>query len=225
MFKQHTYIWFIIISFLLISACKADLDRQTEKPINTKKMVDVLYDLHISEGVKVNIYRSPFKLEYNEKSVYNHILDKHQITDSLLASSITYYSSFPKVFEEIYAEVIQRLSIKNEELKKLDEEKKKKLLQLEELRQKQLKDSLGQDFADSVKSLLTSFSKTADSLSISLDSLLKSQDSITNFLRSRAGFLKVNIDSLLQTIDSTYQLPVDTLIKVNTITKEDDLIR
>ena len=223
MFKQYSHICLIIISFSLIWACKSDLDRQTEKPINKKKMVDVLYDLHMCDAIGSNMFSNAFKLEFNEKSTYKYVLNKHQITDSLLASSIIYYASFPKVYEEIYAQVIQRLTIKNEEMKKMDEARRLKLQQLEEIKQKQLKDSLGQVFVDSVKLVLSSLKETADTFSISLDSLLKSQDSLgidINLLRSRAGFLKVNIDSLLQTIDPTYHLPVDTLIQVNTITEE-----
>ena len=225
MIGRYSYLWVVIIFLSLIWACQADMDRQTEKPISKKKMVDVLYDLHICDGLVLNVHKSPFKLDFNEKSAYKFVLDKHHITDSLLASSIVYYASFPKMFEEIYAEVIQRLSIKSEELKKIDEDRKKELLRLEEIRLKLVRDSLGRIFADSVRSAVILFKITADSLSVSLDSLLKNQDLVgteINSLRSRADFLKINFDSLLQTVDSTYRLPVDTLIRVSTISETFD---
>ena len=201
-------------------SCKADLDRQNEKPISKKKMVDILYDLHLSDGINRNYFsNNPFNLNVNEKSTYKFILDKYNISDSLLASSMIYYMSFPKMYEEIYAEVVQRFSMKNEELKNIEEEKRKEQQRLTEMIQKQIRDSLAGIFIDSVSGVFISFKTTADSLSLSLDSLLKSQDSIVkniNSLRKKAVILHVNIDSLLNSVDSTYLVPIDTLINTNT---------
>ena len=216
---KQIYIRFAIIILSLLCACKADLDKQSEKHISKKKMVDILYDIHMYDGIsRILPGYNPFDLKVNEKSVYNFILDKHQVSDSLLATSIIYYSSLPKFYEEIYAEVVQRLSIKSEEMKKIDDEIKKEQQRLEEMRLNQVRDSLASIFTDSVSVVLVSYKNTADSLYLSLDSLLKSQDSIIkniSNLRRKGGSLNVSIDSLLNSIDPTYRFPVDTLINVN----------
>ena len=216
---KQKHIGVVIIMLSLFCACKADLDKQSEKHISKKKMVDILYDIHMYDGIS-NILPgyNPFNLKVNEKSVYNFILDKHQVSDSLLAISIIYYSSIPKLYEEIYADVVQRLSIKSEEMKKIDDKIRKEQQRLEEVRLNRVRDSLAIIFTDSVSVVLVSYKNTADSLYLSLDSLLKSQDSISkdiSNLRRKGERLNVNIDSLLNSIDSTYQLPVDTLINVN----------
>jgi len=106
--------------------------------IGNKKMVNILYDLHLSESLS-HYYKGnnrknqngnkDKKTYFSSKDFYKDILDKYEISDSTLSTSILYYSSFPKKYEKIYAQVSERIEMNLESVKaknKLLEEKNKK---------------------------------------------------------------------------------------------------
>ena len=100
-----------------------------EDLINKEKMVNILYDLHLSEAFSF-YYRKEKngKTDLSSKEFYKSVLDKYAISDSTLSASIIYYSSFPKKYEKLYAEVSERIGMNLESVKaknKLLEDKNK----------------------------------------------------------------------------------------------------
>ena len=56
-------------------------------------------------------------LKIESLDVYQGILEKYELTDSLLAQNIIYYSSRPKLYEKIYEKVVERLNLEIEDQK------------------------------------------------------------------------------------------------------------
>ena len=89
---------------------------------NQKQMVDILYEIHLAEAIaNRNRYtvRDSTKIESDE--IYQAVLEKHGLNDSIMALSVIYYSGQPKVYEKIYSSVIERLNMQMEDMKKMRE--------------------------------------------------------------------------------------------------------
>lgn len=106
-----------------------------EKPkdlISKGKMVNILYDIHLSEALCEfnDKNRSNKKIKnISSKDLYKSVLDKYGVSDSILSVSLIYYSSFPKKYEKIYSEISEKIEMNLESVKaknKLLEDKNRK---------------------------------------------------------------------------------------------------
>ena len=120
--KQVIPIYVIILSSLLTVftySCKEKGFPKPEQLISEKKMVNILYDLHIS-GALAERYRNnrnTDSLILDSKALYQSVLNKYELQDSVLAKSIVYYSSYPKLYERIYTQVVERMNMEQEEMR------------------------------------------------------------------------------------------------------------
>lgn len=118
--KINLLLIFICLLILGLS-CKEKGYPKPKDLIGEKKMVDILYDIHMYDAIDDKYKYQRFdSLKIDSKQLYQTILNKHQLTDSLLAQSLIYYSSRPKVYEKIYGKVIERFNLQQEEMKKLE---------------------------------------------------------------------------------------------------------
>lgn len=126
----HRNIFTLLLSALLLVAGISCQEKGIPKPkhlISEKKMANILYDLHLSQAMFERFkYNDPDSLKLDAKDIYQSVLDKYQIEDSVLTNSILYYSAYPKIYEAIYAKVIERMNMEQEEMTKQEEVKVKK---------------------------------------------------------------------------------------------------
>ncbi len=79
--------------------------------IPVKQMEEVMADVHLAEAAKqVPDYNDTARHTISE--YYAFILKSHHITKDQFEHSFTFYKSHPELMEEIYSEVINRLSEK-----------------------------------------------------------------------------------------------------------------
>jgi len=126
--RRHISIFFLS-AFLLIGivSCQKEGISKPKQLISEKKMADILYDLHLSQALFDRFrYNDPDSLKLDAKDIYQSVLDKYHLEDSVLTKSIIYYSSYPKIYEGIYAKVIDRMNMEQEEMNKQEEIKVKK---------------------------------------------------------------------------------------------------
>ncbi|MDD4193503.1 MAG: DUF4296 domain-containing protein [Mangrovibacterium sp.] len=125
--KQNKCIHILVVfGFLMmvLPACKQKGYPKPEHLIGEKKMENILYDLHLSQALLDRFrYNDPDSLKLNTNDLYRSVLNKYHIEDSVLAKSVIYYSSYPKVYERIYARVIERMNMEQEEMNKQEEVK------------------------------------------------------------------------------------------------------
>ncbi|MGE4585780.1 MAG: DUF4296 domain-containing protein [Mangrovibacterium sp.] len=111
----------MLTALLLLSAvsCKEKGIPKPEDLIGKKQMVNILYDIHLSEAMAEQYrYNNPDSLKLDAGELYQGILNKYRLADSTLIRSILYYSSYPKIYEEIYARVIERMNMEQGEMNK-----------------------------------------------------------------------------------------------------------
>lgn len=109
----------LIVTLLLGAAsCTEKGYPKPDQFLSESKMIDVLYDIHMGEAMSTrHRYAVADSLRIESIEVYQGILDKYNLTDSVLALNIIYYSSRPKVYEKIYEKVVERMNVQIEDQK------------------------------------------------------------------------------------------------------------
>lgn len=74
--------------------------------------MNVLIDIHIAEGIS-----SSLPVSFDSSGVMYSLLEKdvftkHEITDSVFTQSMLYYLQYPESMDDIYARVVDSLSMK-----------------------------------------------------------------------------------------------------------------
>ncbi len=108
----------ILILFIGATSCTEKGYPKPDNLLSEKKMENILYDIHMGEAMSTrHHYSVADSLKIESLDVYQGILEKYELTDSLLAQNIIYYSSRPKLYEKIYEKVVERLNLEIEDQK------------------------------------------------------------------------------------------------------------
>lgn len=111
--KKLSYIGVFCIILLSVVSCV----RVPEGILDEKQMEDLLYEIHMSEGlsdVMVDDYISRQNKEILKKGVFA----KHKITPEQFDSSLMWYGKNLELYVNVYRKVIRRLEDENERVKK-----------------------------------------------------------------------------------------------------------
>ncbi|WP_163710870.1 DUF4296 domain-containing protein [Mangrovibacterium lignilyticum] len=115
--KNFTAVLFLFI-MLIGSSCEEKGYPKPEGLIKQKEMVNILYDIHLGEALaNRNRYAATDSTKIKSEDVYQAVLNKYGINDSIMSLSVIYYSARPKVYEKIYTQVVERLNLKIEAIK------------------------------------------------------------------------------------------------------------
>ncbi|MCG8412482.1 MAG: DUF4296 domain-containing protein [Bacteroidales bacterium] len=123
-----------IIPFLIILFVACSKNKVPDYVIPEDKMVDIIVDLHVSDGI-MNMYEIRNEiLKYKKENIYNQILSLHGYNRHDFDTSVYYYSYNINQYDEIYKKVLSRLTekearIKEEGLKKTDSTKNVRLIE------------------------------------------------------------------------------------------------
>lgn len=99
-------VWGILFILLGMVACKPKVPSQYLRP---QKMVDVLYDYHLADGLV--LYDQEVGNSKERQMAYRlEALHKHGVTQEQLDSSLAYYFRHTEELQKIYEEVSKRLS-------------------------------------------------------------------------------------------------------------------
>lgn len=87
--------------------------------IPEKKMVDVLVDLHLSDGMTEYTNVAGFTDYYlDSASLYTSIFNKHGVTRAEFDSTLSFYSTRTDRFQKIYEKVALKISMMEKETTK-----------------------------------------------------------------------------------------------------------
>lgn len=105
---MHKSFHIIILCMILASVVAACGKRMPKEVIDSKKMEDLLIDIHKSEAFMESDY--PYYAKDNRKdSIRNAILAKHGVTRAEFDTSLVWYGMNIEKYIEIYKKVIERL--------------------------------------------------------------------------------------------------------------------
>jgi hypothetical protein len=96
--------------------------------IPARKMVDVMVDVHLADGIAVNsMSANNFGPRLDSASLYQSVFDKYGVTRTMFDSTLSYYTEHPEDFQKIYNKVTAKLKRLEDDLNaKQNEEEKKK---------------------------------------------------------------------------------------------------
>ncbi|MFT7335712.1 MAG: hypothetical protein ACI9M1_001633 [Porticoccaceae bacterium] len=96
---------FLVILILIVS-CKEEIVEKPDNLIEKNKMVDIMYDLAILEGIK---YQNITSLaDYNVNSS-QYIYKKYKIDSLQFVQSNVYYASNYEEYKEFFDEIVKRI--------------------------------------------------------------------------------------------------------------------
>jgi hypothetical protein len=117
--------WQHIVLFLLLGLL---ISCRPHQVLSKKKMVEVLYDIHLAEAMNAGItgpvpasWDHGLSPDYFRDLSYQSVLKKHHITEEDFFRSVGYYSRDVEKYGRIYAEVEKRLQRYKDQL--VDEKK------------------------------------------------------------------------------------------------------
>jgi hypothetical protein len=100
---------FLILSIILLASCSQNKYNE-DLIISEEKMIDVLFDVQISETYIVNSRTIKVKdININPEDHYKYIFKKHQISKEQFDESIKFYEEDLEKFKMLYDSVEQRL--------------------------------------------------------------------------------------------------------------------
>lgn len=106
-----TYLLFLAVLTIIGSACSRN------DVLSRDKMVEVLCDIQLAEAAMRTNYND-FKYKEQKEALIRGILDKHNITQAQLDSSLAWYSDNVDTYNRVTDSVIVRLRKENERLSK-----------------------------------------------------------------------------------------------------------
>ena len=116
------YIPLLLVLVISFASCENKGYPKPEQFLSEKQMVDVLYDIHVAEALaNRNRYNRTDTLKIESDEIYKAVLNKYQLSDSVLSLNLIYYSSRPKLYEKVYTKVVDRLNMAIEADKKKED--------------------------------------------------------------------------------------------------------
>ncbi|NOX47876.1 MAG: DUF4296 domain-containing protein [Chlorobi bacterium] len=120
--KQAHIIFILFISLTLQSGCTEKVRVKAIPPDNLiprDEMVDVIVDMHLYDAIIWKEQKTKMKkIQVEKLFLYESILEKYHITKEQFESSMGFYQSDLEVLDEIYADVITKLSKMKSETEK-----------------------------------------------------------------------------------------------------------
>jgi len=102
--------------FLLLLSFSCQEKKETKFLISEDKMVDVLYDLHLADGV-LNSTELPYSDSIlRPENYYANILKKYNIDRPTFDSALQQYTENPQIYLKVYDKVIGKLRIQESKL-------------------------------------------------------------------------------------------------------------
>jgi hypothetical protein len=92
----------VVICLLFTGCNKAEISRD--------KFVDLLVDIHLADGYLTQLGYRADREPNKVYEGYGYILNKHQVTQKQFMNTLKYYSKHIQQYDEVYNQVIEKLS-------------------------------------------------------------------------------------------------------------------
>lgn len=123
---------FLVVLILFLS-CKEEAVEKPDRLIEKGKMVNIMYDLAILEGIK---YQNPTSLVAYDINPSKYIYKKYKIDSLQFAQSNVYYASNYEDYKDIFDEIIKRIDDQKEVMDSLVKMENKKKMKLDSIKSK-----------------------------------------------------------------------------------------
>lgn len=108
-----------------LSSCYSTSVEKPDKLIPKEKFEQMLLDVYLIQGITTGAEKPEELKKITQTDLYFSVLKKYNVTDTVFIRSLIYYSSFPKEYEKMHAQIINSLNESEQQFKpkdKLNEE-------------------------------------------------------------------------------------------------------
>ncbi|MHC1708284.1 MAG: DUF4296 domain-containing protein [Bacteroidales bacterium] len=112
-----TRIVFGFIMLCIFFSCSSE-PKIPEGVLEKEKMIEVMVDFQITEASVLYQQNHQKDIKFYTNYYYENVLKKHGISRDDFRKSIDYYKSYPEELDNMYGEVLSRLSGLQEDKKK-----------------------------------------------------------------------------------------------------------
>jgi len=110
----------LFVPLFLMGSCQHD--RPQKDLIEKDELIPLLIDLHMVYAIQSSIKFRNLSKDVDSVDVYTYIFEKHGVSKIVFDSSIAWYSRHPKLFTEIYDEIVMDLTQKQDSLEVMEME-------------------------------------------------------------------------------------------------------
>lgn len=114
------HILLIFVPLFMMGSCQHN--RPPKDLLEKDEMIPLLIDLHLLYAIQSSVKFREVSNSVDSMDVYSYIFEKHGVSKVILDSSIAWYSRHPKLFMEIYDEVVMDLTQKQDSLELIEGE-------------------------------------------------------------------------------------------------------
>lgn len=101
---------FLLILAALLLGCGKKEEIKGKEFIDREVLVDMLVDIHLVDGI-TNDRKFHRKYEVDEIDLLTPILEKYQVSRSMLDTTLAEYSRYPDLFDQVYNDVLIKLNV------------------------------------------------------------------------------------------------------------------
>ncbi|MGO4817432.1 DUF4296 domain-containing protein [Flavobacterium sp. W22_SRS_FP1] len=123
----------LLVVLILFLSCKEEAVEKPDRLIEKGKMVNIMYDLAILEGIK---YQNPTSLVTYDINPSKYIYKKYKIDSLQFAQSNVYYASNYEDYKDVFDEIIKRIDDQKEVMDSLVKMENKKKMKLDSIKSK-----------------------------------------------------------------------------------------
>lgn len=123
----------LLVVLILFLSCKEEAVEKPDRLIEKGKMVNIMYDLAILEGIK---YQNPTSLVTYDINPSKYIYKKYKIDSLQFAQSNVYYASDYEGYKDVFDEIIKRIDDQKEVMDSLVKMENRKKMKLDSIKSK-----------------------------------------------------------------------------------------
>ncbi len=110
----------LLILITLTPACEKKKSITGKAFLKREVLVNVLVDLHLADAV-TNDRKFNRKYDADSIDILSPILEKHQVSREMFDTTLTVYSQYPELFDQVYNDVLIKLNVMLDENDKKDD--------------------------------------------------------------------------------------------------------
>ena len=108
----------IVLIIIALASCGGD--KVPEGIIPSDKIIDIMVDIHLSDGINVHRFSLGLTRDSFPEDIYLSLCKKHDVDHEILENSLYYYGRNPDKFTKIYDAVLNRLNEMDVESRKAE---------------------------------------------------------------------------------------------------------
>lgn len=107
---------FLVISFILLTLVACTKDKPGRNIIPAETLVPILVDLQLVYSLQSSSSFRMLSRKVDSIDTYSYVFEKHDVTKADFDSTISWYTKHPKLFTEVYDEVVMEISLMRDSL-------------------------------------------------------------------------------------------------------------